>query len=235
MLPVKEKLRRGDCATMVLINYSSPALVEQMGRLGFDIAMIDCEKGSATAERVEEMCRGARAAGIAAVVRPWSCDAGLISRYLDLGADGVMVAGIEDAAAVQDLVQAVRYARYKDYQDKFVIVMIESPRALENLPAMLAVEGVDAWFIGSNDLAHRMGFPGRADLPVVREAVRQALATIGAAGGVGGTVVTCDDVADLQASGARLVLTRVRDLLTNAADDFHGRLLQPAAAATTPK
>ena len=143
MLRVKEKLVRGETATMVLVNYPSPALVEQLGRLGFDIAMIDCEKGSATVERIEEMCRGARAAGIAAVVRPWSGDAGLISRYLDLGADGVMVAAIDETAAAQALVDAVRYARFKDHADKLVIAMIESPQAIERLPRLLAVEGID--------------------------------------------------------------------------------------------
>ncbi len=158
MLRVKQKLADGLSVTMVLVNYPSAALVEQVAHLGFDIAFIDTEKGAATAERIEEMCRGARAAGIAAVVRPWSSDAGLISRTLDLGADGVMVAAIDEPEAARALVEAVRYARWKDYDDKLVIAMIESPRAIDNLPAVLAVDGIDVWFIGPNDLAHRMGY-----------------------------------------------------------------------------
>jgi 4-hydroxy-2-oxoheptanedioate aldolase len=96
---VKEKLARGDVVTMANVNYPSPGLVEQIGRLGFDIAFIDCEKGSASFERVEEMCRATRAAGIAAIVRPWSNEEGLVSRLLDIGADGIMAAGISDVAA----------------------------------------------------------------------------------------------------------------------------------------
>ena len=221
MLRVKEKLARGETATMVLVSYPPPALVEQLGRLGFDIAFIDCEKGSATTERIEEMCRGARAAGIAAIVRPWSSDAGLISRYLDLGADGVMVAAVDTPEAARALVDAVRYSRFKDYDDKLVIAMIESPRAIEQLPALLAVDGIDVWFIGPNDLAHRMGFPGQGGRQEVRDAVRAALATIAAAGRIGGTLATRETAAALEAAGARVLLTRASELLAFGADSFH--------------
>src|SRR5512140_2865646 len=104
-LRVKEKLARGEVATMILVNYVSPALVERVGQLGFDIAFIHTEKGNATGERMRELCRGGRAAGIATVVRPWTNDPGLISRYLDLGADGVMVAGVEETQQARDLVE----------------------------------------------------------------------------------------------------------------------------------
>lgn len=221
MLHVKEKLARGESVSMVLVNYPSPALVEHLGRLGFDIAMIDCEKGSATTERIEEMCRGARAAGIAAVVRPWSSDPGLISRYLDLGADGVMVAGVEEVESARALVGAVRYARFRDHADKLVIAMVESPRAIENLPALLTVEGVDVWFIGPNDLAHRMGFPGEGHRAEVRGAVHHALATIAAAGRIGGSLGSRDTSAALHTAGARVLLTRASELLAFGARDFH--------------
>lgn len=226
MLRVKEKLARGESVSMVLVNYPSPALVEQLGRLGFDIAFIDCEKGSATTERIEEMCRGARAAGIAAIVRPWSSDPGLISRYLDLGADGVMVAAIEDVGAARNLVESVRYARFKDYPDKLVIAMIESPRGIENLPSLLTVEGIDVWFVGPNDLAHRMGFPGQGDRVEVRDAVHQALRTIQAAGKIGGTLASRESAVALQEAGARLLLTRVSELLAHGAKAFHSSLSQ---------
>lgn len=230
MLRVKEKLARGETASMVLVNYTSPALVEQLGRLGFDIAMIDCEKGSATTERIEEMCCGARAAGIAAVVRPWSGDAGLISRYLDLGADGVMVAAIDEPAAARALVDAVRYARFKDHADKLVIAMIESPQAIERLPLLLAVDGIDVWFIGPNDLAHRMGFPGQGDHAEVRDAVRRALGLIAAAGRIGGSLATRESAAALQAAGARVLLTRSSELLAHGAAAFHEQV-RPTGAA----
>ena len=227
---VKEKLARGELATMVLVNYTSAALVEQLGKLGFDVAMIDCEKGSATAERIEDLCRGGRAAGIATVVRPWSGDPGLISRYLDLGADGVMVAAIDEPQAARDLVDAVRYARFNDYADKLVIAMIESPKAIANLPGLLAVDGIDVWFVGPNDLAHRMGHPGRADRPEVQQAVTDALGAIAAAGRVAGTLATPASVDRLVKAGARFLMTRSSDLLAAGSADFMKQLSAAAAA-----
>jgi 2-keto-3-deoxy-L-rhamnonate aldolase RhmA len=218
---VKAKLARGEVATMVLVNYPSPALVEKVGALGFDMAFIDTEKGSATTERIEEMCRAARAAGIAALVRPWSSDANLISRYLDLGADAVMVAAIDTPQAARALVEAVRYARFADYDQKMVVAMIESPQAIARLPELLAVQGIDVWFIGPNDLAHRMGHPGNAGHPEVREAVLSTLRAISATGAIAGTLVTQQSAATLIQAGARLLMTRVTELLTVGAEDFH--------------
>jgi len=233
-LRVKEKLAEGGIATMVLVNYVSPALVERVGQLGFDIAFIDTEKGSATSERIEEMCRGGRAAGIATIVRPWTNDPGLISRFLDLGADGVMVAGVEEVQQARDLVEAVRYSRYKDYDDKIVIAMIESPRAIDNLPALMAVDGIDVWFIGPNDLAHRMGHPGHADRPEVQRAVHQTLAAIHAAGRVAGTLSKPAAARELMTSGARLLMTRVADLLAAGAAGYHEQISIAANAGARP-
>ena len=229
-MEVKEKLAGGGIATMVAVNYPSPALVEYVGKLGFDIAFIDCEKGSASAERIEEMCRGARAAGIAAIVRPWMNEDGLISRYLDLGANGVMVAAIEQAETARALVAAVRYSRFRDFDEKLVIAMIESPRAIQNLPELLAVEGIDVWFVGPNDLAHRMGHPGRADLPEVQDAVLSTLGAIQAVGRTAGTLATAGTAQAVFDAGARLLMTRVTDLLAQGSKDYHRQLPRVEAA-----
>ncbi|MEI6384760.1 MAG: aldolase/citrate lyase family protein [Betaproteobacteria bacterium] len=213
-IKVKEKLARGEVVSMVLINYPSPALLEKVGQLGFDIAFIDCEKGSSSMERIEEMARAARACGIATIVRPWSSDAQLISRYLDQGIDGVIVAAIGSTVQAQDLVKAVQYARYADFDRKLIIGMIESPEAIAYLPQLLAVQHIDVWFIGPNDLAHRMGHPGNANHPQVRQAVVDALKVIKQAGAIGGTLVTSDTATTLIEAGAQLVMTRVSDLLT---------------------
>ena len=234
-MDVKTKLAGGGIATMVAVNYPSPALVEYVGKLGFDIAFIDCEKGSASPERIEEMCRGARAAGIAAVVRPWMNDDGLISRYLDLGANGVMVAAVEEAETARALAAAVRYSRFRDFDEKLVIAMIESPRAIRNLPELLAVEGVDVWFVGPNDLAHRMGHPGRADLPEVQDAVLTTLAAIKAAGRTAGTLATAGTAQTVFDAGARLLMTRVTDLLAQGSKDYHRQLPRAAVAGVSTK
>ena len=61
---------------------------------------------------------------------------------------------------------------YMAQANKEMLVMgqLETALAFENLDAILAVGGIDAFAWGSNDLAQSMGFPGQPDHPEVKEA-----------------------------------------------------------------
>ena len=80
MSRAKEKLRNGGTVLVFNSNFTSPALVEHAGSLGFDVAFIDCEHGSADFERVEALARAARAGGMTSILRPWSAEPGLVTR-----------------------------------------------------------------------------------------------------------------------------------------------------------
>jgi len=67
---LKQTLDGGGTAVMVNLTFNSPNLVEHLAALGFDAVMLDCEHTSASVESIEELARAARAAGIAAIVRP---------------------------------------------------------------------------------------------------------------------------------------------------------------------
>src|SRR5262249_34160759 len=130
----KQKLRDGGTVLVFNPNFPSPALIEHAGALGFDVAFIDCEHGSAGFERVEELARAARAAGMTSILRPWSMERGLVTRYLDCGVGGIQFPGMEDEAAARSAVEIVRAARGKQFGDTLVTVMIESRTAMEHLP-----------------------------------------------------------------------------------------------------
>ena len=93
----------------------------------------------------------------------------------------------------------------------------------------------DVWFVGPNDLAHRMGHPGRADLPEVQDAVLSTLGAIQAAGRIAGTLATAGTAQTMFDAGARLLMTRVTDLLAQGSRDYHWQLPRTAAAGTTTK
>lgn len=227
---VKSKLAQGELLSMVLIDLLCCASVDRVAELGFDIAFIDCEKGPATTEHLDQLCRAARLAGIATLVRPWMFEPGLVSRYLDLGCDGIMLAAVDEPPQAAAFVEAVRYARFRDHEDKILVAMIESPQALGRIDALAAVPGLDAWFIGPNDLAHRMGYPGQAHLPVVRQAVVDGLQAIRAAGHRGGTLAVPGQIESLAQAGARILMTRMTDLLRPGAEQFL-QVLSSARAA----
>lgn len=210
---IKHTLAAGGVVRAVNLLYPAPGLAESFRTLGLDLVFIDCEKNAFSMPQIEAVARGARAGGVASFVRPWLHEPGLISRYLDVGADGVMVASIDDADTATRLVDAVRFARHHDFADKLVIGMIESPQALDNLDEILAVDGVDVWVVGANDLAHRLGFPGQAALPEVQRTLRDTLARIVAAGRVAGINVNLDTAEPYLAAGARFVITDINYLL----------------------
>lgn len=61
------------------------------------------------------------------------------------------------------------------------LVQVETPRGVEHLDAILAVEGVDGVFIGPADLAASMGHPGEPGHPEVRKTIDDAIRRIVAA------------------------------------------------------
>jgi 2-keto-3-deoxy-L-rhamnonate aldolase RhmA len=220
----KDKLKRGEVVIVVNPDHPSPSLTEFIGGLNFDGVFIDCEHGVASVERVQDMCRAARAAGVESIVRPEANAPHLIARYLDAGAGGVIVPHVESTAAAQQIVETVRYTRPKDYEDKVVIVMIESLTAIENLPDMLKVEGVDVYFIGPNDLSHSMGHPAQPQHAEVKAAVKRATAQIRAAGKTAGTLVIEETAAEFVAAGCQFLYEHANNFLAAGAAEFRRRL-----------
>lgn len=224
MRAIKRRLGAGEVVTAVSLNHPAPSLVEQIGRHGFDIVLVDCEKYSFTTERIDDIARAGRAAGVAVMVRPWLNEPGLISRCLDLGADGIMMAGSDTIVAARGLAEAVRYARYQDYESKLVVAMVESPEGVERLPELLEVEGIDVWSIGANDLAQRMGLPGQAHDRRVQDEVDRAIDAIVSRGRTCGILGTFENVRQRMAQGVRYLSTSVNELLAHGAADYR-RLL----------
>ena len=75
------------------------------------------------------------------------------------------------------------FARVKDYaatyqREQCVIVQLESPKAIAAIEEIAAVDGVDALFIGPNDLAATMGLFGQPGAPAVKALIAQAIGRI---------------------------------------------------------
>ena len=75
-----------------------PGVIEAMGYAGVDWALIDGEHGSISYETAEVMCMYAYAVGVTPVMRVHELSESLITRALDLGALGVLVPHVKNAA-----------------------------------------------------------------------------------------------------------------------------------------
>lgn len=222
----KEKLRDGGTVLVFNPNFPSPALVEHAGSLGFDVAFIDCEHGAAGFERAEELARAARAAGMTSILRPWSMERGLVTRYLDCGVGGIQFPAIGTADAAREAVDIVRSARGADFANTLVAVMIESPAAIGQLPAIAAVDGIDAVVVGLADLATALGHPGNGQHPDVRQAVDRIVGIASRSKGAvaGFNLHHWEEGRDLMAKGVRWLTIHAKTMLARGTRELTGLL-----------
>jgi 4-hydroxy-2-oxoheptanedioate aldolase len=205
-----QRLARGDSVLMVNPNHVSPTLCEKLVRSGADSVFIDCEHGLASFEDIHHMAKAARYAGGYGIVRPQNQERSTITRCLNAGADGVMVPLIHTAEIARQVVHTFRYACPDDHASRLLVGMVESVEAVRNLDEILAVEGIDVFFVGPGDLSQSMGYspavaPGKRRPQPVLDAVDQTLQRIRAAGKIAGTLVVRQDVQHLVSAGAQLL------------------------------
>lgn len=242
---LKEKLLAGQPAFGVSVMFASPQVVEMVGKLGFDWVLIDCEHGGISPESVETMAMAAEASGITPIARPWKNSPDAILRVMDRGAMGVQVPHVNTGDDARKAVEAVKYhpqgsrglaagsrpANYgfgmamSDYvaranRDTLVCVQLEEAEALDNLDEILRVEGVDVFFVGPSDLSQSMGYPGRADTPVVREAIDSAFARTVAAGKTPGSAGNAQATLGYLEQGVRYLYTHFTTLLSAGSSGF---------------
>ncbi len=97
--------------------------------------------------------------------------------------------------------------------------MIEEVEAIENLPDMVKVPGIDVYFIGSGDLSQSMGYTGQQAHPEVQSMMERGVKIITEAGRIAGC--SCPD-------------TLIPKFLGLGVQYFHstvGRLLQQSSVA----
>lgn len=209
----KYRLRRAQWQVGLFVGLASNYSMEILAGAGFDWLVIDAEHSPNNPASVLAQLQAAAPYPVQLLVRPMSHDPALIKQYLDAGAQTLLLPLVDNAAQAQELVRAMRYppegirgvaaslARaahwtgIKDYvkhanAEVCLVVQVETRQGLENLDAILAVEGVDAVFIGPADLAASLGHLGDAGHPEVRAAIEDALSRIAAAGKAAGVFVT---------------------------------------------
>ena len=242
---MKEKIARGEPALGCSVMFPSPQIVEMLGLAGFDWVLIDCEHGSIGLGEVELMAMACEAAGITPIARPKTSSPSDIQSMLDRGVMGVQVPHVNTAEDARRVVASVKFGpgatrglaagtrpdswglgtRMADFArqanaQSLVCVQLEHEAALRNLEAILAVDGIDVFFIGPSDLSQSMGFAGDPRAAPVAKAIEGALARIVTAGRIPGMPATPDTLAEVQAKGCRYIYTHLPRLIGIGASAF---------------
>jgi 2-keto-3-deoxy-L-rhamnonate aldolase RhmA len=219
---LKAKLRAGDVATLCHSSHPSPSLVERLAEQGFEAVLIDCEHGSVGRDRVEDMARAAALAGTASIIRPEGSLPHLVTGYLGCGVDGFMLPLIMSPAHAQQMVEYFQFSAPVDHADRTLILMIERIEAVDSLPEIMRVPGVDAYMVAPADLALSMGEPllRGSVTPKVAAAIDRAIKTIVDAGKVCGSRIDFHDVGEFIDKGVTLLYTHADHMLAAGAKHY---------------
>lgn len=224
---LKQRLEKGQTVLMVNPNHLSMTLVEKLVRSGADSVFLDCEHGMYGFEHVQLLTKAANLGGGFGIVRPQNQERSTITRYLNTGADGIMVPLINNAETAREIVRTFRYACPENYENKLLICMVETTEAVDNLDEILAVEGIDVFFVGPGDLSQSMGYspsiPAGGTRPQeVIELVDKTLSRIRKAGKLAGTLAVKQDVEHLVAAGAQLIYYHADPFVTDGVKAMRG-------------
>lgn len=228
-----------------------PALVEMAAFAGFDFVVIDNEHGMAGFETTEHMLRAARASGILPIVRCFEADIARCLDAGASGIKVPMVQTPEQAQRIAQRMRyprpegqtglrglrgsafSTRAAGYgafggpahtdRSNESLGFIAMLETPQAIEAAAEIAAVEGVDAVFIGPNDLAHAMGHENRWQDAPVQKAMERGLRAIADAGKCPG-ILALDEAARQRYAdwGARYFATVASSIIMKAFEQAAG-------------
>jgi len=229
-MSLKSRILSGEVLKAVWAGLGSPDAAEILVRYGWKVVIIDGEHGIGGIEQWVAVARAVEAAGGEVILRVPEADPALFKRVLDRGFRSLIVPLVNTADEARAIVAACRYpprgargygapivrasgfgaragyALEEAHEELFLAVQCEHAEAVENLPEIAAVGGIDMIFVGPNDLAGSIDQLERLTDPRVQslldraeDAARQAAVPLG-------TIVSAGrDWAELTRRGYRLV------------------------------
>lgn len=184
---------------------------------GFDWLLLDTEHSPNEVPDILSQLQASARGTAHSIVRPAWNDPVLIKRYLDIGAQTLLLPYVQNADEARQAVEATRYpphgirgvtgsgraakfGRITDYLKKAndevcVLVQVETREALAEIDRIAAVPGVDGVFIGPSDLSASFGQIGNPAHPAVQQAIEDAGKRIRAAGKGAGILTGNEDEA----------------------------------------
>ena len=197
---LRAALHAGKRVYGTLIVSDSPRWPDAVAQLGLDFVFIDTEHIALDRKTVSWMCQVYSSLGLPAIVRIPAPDPYAATMMLDAGAAGIVAPYIETVEEVRALHGAVKLRPIKGAKlkaalnndapfepvleayrkansgDNILIINVESRPAVDNLDALLAVDGLDGVLIGPHDLSSNLGMPEDYKNPVFDATVHDIIA-----------------------------------------------------------
>ena len=211
MSSLRERWTAGKATFGAWCTIPSSWTAEVAARSGHDWVCIDTQHGLIGYDVMLPMLQAISAGGVPSLVRvPWN-EPGSIMKALDAGAGGIIVPMVNSVGEAKMAVAACRYpptgirsmgpirARAVDseWRQPICVVMIETVEAVARAREILAVPGIDAVFVGPNDLAVSAGLDSsyEASDPKHRRLIEEIIEAARASGVAAGIMCGSAEVA----------------------------------------
>lgn len=194
MNSIKERIRSGEVVHGCWINLASTISAEIVGQAGFDWLLVDLEHGAGDVGIMYQQLQALSGSSSAPIVRIDQLSRPKAQRILDAGAAGIMFPQIQSAEEAREAIEMMYYPprgtrgmakmtratgfgkfanEYIDNLDQNIlgVIQIETVKALQNIDAIAATDGIDVLFVGPTDLSLSLGIPGQLQHSRYQEAI----------------------------------------------------------------
>lgn len=223
---------------------ASNITTEILAGSGYEWLTIDTEHSPYDMFSVLSQLQAIAPYAVEPLVRLPNFDTTLIKQFLDIGARSLVLPNVESAEQAAAIVSATRYpphgirgvsavqranryGRVPGYaqnavNDICLIMQIESPAGVTAAEEIASVDGVDALFVGPNDLAATMGFLGRSSETAVQAAIASVAAATRRAGKAAGILAPLEEDARryIEVGYSMVGIGTDQGLLVRASDDL---------------
>lgn len=172
-----------------IVEFATPGMGHIMRAAGSDFCLFDMEHSGFGFETVKSFLRYTEAAGLPTIVRVPSKQYHHIARACDMGAEGIMLPMVNNAAEARGILDCMKYypeggrgvalgVAHDNYapgpvpeklsganQRTTLFCQIETADGVKNADEIAAMPGVDCLWVGHFDLSSSLGIPGEFDNP----------------------------------------------------------------------
>lgn len=209
---VLRKLRAGEVVNCFKMNFTDTRAFEIAARHGFDVLWTGMEHISNDWSVIEKQVLAAKAYDVDLICRVTRGSYSDYIRPLEMDATGIMVPHIMNIADAEKVVSMTKYkplgnravdggnadraftnVPFLEYLEtanleRFTILQIEDPQAMDELEAIASVPGYEMLLFGPWDFSCALGVPGQTDHPEVQKARRMVVQIARNHGKYAGTV-----------------------------------------------
>jgi 2-dehydro-3-deoxyglucarate aldolase/4-hydroxy-2-oxoheptanedioate aldolase len=182
-----------------IVEFATPGIGHLLKNAGCEFVLFDTEHSGFHHETIKAALRFFEAAGLPAIVRVPSKSYHHIARAMDMGAEGLMVPMVNDAAEIRSILDSMKYVpegkrgvalgvahdnfRTGPVMEKLeqantrstLFAQIETAAGVENAEEIAAIDGVDCLWVGHFDLSCSLGIPGEFDHRKFKDAIARTL------------------------------------------------------------